>query len=662
MMLFSLTAFSDGIEQIPDPAIRRGLALLAPQPVNGVGVKIDTLRFDENHKHPMWSLCSWDFATSLSSSNPTTTEYGITYADDAYSISRNEEGVFTMQVAASKVYKKPRTSGSDPWINFLIETSFKGLDLGKVNSMIFSYKLRIMKCLNRTGAAYNTGIHAAQCLGYLHIHNANPASEDYGKNLWLGVGCYDNRASGGLSTTSTTQWDIGTSTFIYGMADTEVFGKVNFNQHKWHDARVDVKKAVGDAIKSLTSNGFLTGSQVDDFTVDGMNFGWELPGIFDVACQFSDFSILTDVDTRQQPQAGYQTLELQDEYTPYITPVALDFTDVWDVEADIVKANPADGQVRLAAAERMEKGTPVILHATPGTYQIPILDPNVATAEDLSANLLHVAEKSIPLAEKAMSSVPLLTDVSQLSTNSIDTTVDGDGVGVNARGEDAADLSYLIDGKRDHVIMFRPGDYNGQVGASAPWYVQCHLPQALSDLYLVFDQLGGYGTHIDKLIISASTNGKNFTQQTTFSGASLHTLRTDITKKIHFTRPYEWIRIAGTDSGWGIDGWGLRELQLYGTVNSYSYVYQPQGYVPGFARMEATTAVDTPTLYLSVPETAGLQDFYSLLSPGIFPDGVELPRATPESCSATLYNLSGQRLLRPTRGIYIENGKLKVQP
>ena len=85
-LLLLVPAFShaDGFQLYADPAMQDGVALLAPQPVNGVGVKIDTLRFDDNNKHPVWRLCSWDFATKLSGKNPIQTDYGITYADDSF--------------------------------------------------------------------------------------------------------------------------------------------------------------------------------------------------------------------------------------------------------------------------------------------------------------------------------------------------------------------------------------------------------------------------------------------------------------------------------------------------------------------------------------------------------------------------------------------------
>ena len=291
-----LILLAEEFQLFADPAMKRGVALLAPKPVNGVGVKIDTLRFDKNDGQPLWRLCSWDYATKLSGDNPTQTGYGITYADDSFLIARDEEGTFTMKVEASKVYETHRTAASQPWINFLVETDFGSLPVGKAQEVIFSYMLRITRCVNQMGTSYDTSLHAAQCLGYLYVRNTNPASSDYGKALWLGMGCFDNRGSGGLLANASTHWDLGTSTYIHQLAGKDVYGEIDFNDHRWHKAKVDVKAAIGDAIKSLHEKGFLTDSSVDDFSIQGMNFGWELPGTFDVTCHFRDFSLVADVD------------------------------------------------------------------------------------------------------------------------------------------------------------------------------------------------------------------------------------------------------------------------------------------------------------------------------------------------------------------------------
>ena len=309
---------AETFELIADPTMSRGVKLLAPKAVNGAGVPIDTLRFDDNKNQPLWNLCSWDFKTDLSSRNPKQDlTYGIAYADDAFMFARDEEGTFTMKVQASKVYETHRTSGSEPWINFLVETSFDGIEVGKTKQLTFSYQMRVISCTNRMGSAYNTGIHAAQFLGYLHIRNTNSARQDYGKNLWLGVGSFDNRDSGGAGA-GFLSWDIGTRTYIYSMDDKDVFGNVNFNWHRWVKAQVDVRKAIGNAIQAMKQNGSFIDSEVDDFTVNGMNFGWELPGTFDVIGQFRNFSLQSDVMLPEPQGIGHETItDAWDEETIY---------------------------------------------------------------------------------------------------------------------------------------------------------------------------------------------------------------------------------------------------------------------------------------------------------------------------------------------------------
>ena len=659
LLLFPLCLAAKGYELIPDPAMRRGVKLLAPKAVNGVGVPIDTLRFDSNRKHPMWNLCSWDFKTQLSGRHPEQTDtYGIAYVDDAFTFARTDEGVFTMRADASRVYEKHRTSGSDPWINFLVETTFDGVDVGKTNSLIFSYQMRVLSCINRMGNAYNTGIHAAQFLAYLHIRNTNRDRQDYGKNLWIGVGSFDNRDTGGAGA-GFLSWDIGTSTYIYSMDDKDVFGSVNFNTHRWVKARVDVRKAIGDAVKAMKERGAFTDSEVNDFTVNGMNFGWELPGTFDVVGQFRDFSLQSDVMLPEPRETGMQTIELTAPYTPYVAPVALDFTDMWDIEANIVRQQPAGGTVSLSAVERVPADTPLVLCGTAGTYQVPLLDAERHKPETMEGNMLRVATNPLPAEGRIRSQQPLLTSPTQLSTNSIDTTIDGDGVGLNARGTDAADLSPLIDGERDHVIMFRPDDYGGQRGATAPWHVQCRLPQAEQTLYVVFDQLGGYGTHIGTLHIDASDDGTSFRRQATFAGdEDLALLRQDVTKVVTLDHPYTYVRFIGTDSNWGGDGYGLRELQMYGTVPAYTYLLSETSEGWGFTRYREEDNTEPPAIYLSLGNIPTPAPFYPIAPADDILSSVTAPQPTPRPASQATYNLSGHRLEGiPAQGIYIKQGR-----
>ena len=259
-----------------------------------VGVPVDTLRFEDGDSDPTWHLCCWNFENGLSKGIRTDARYGVTFDDGTYSISRDDKGVITMSVIASKAYDKPRTEGSQPWINFLIETSFENIELRKCSNLV--YDLLILRCDNKTGDAYSTNIHAAQCLTYLYLRNTNPESEDYMKSLWLGVGSFDNRDNGGVSLQPSTMWDVGTSTYMYGLADDRLFNTTDLLDNKWHTCKVYVKTVVKDAIRSLKEHGYMKTSVPDDFTVMGMNYGWEIPGVFDVCSQVRNFSLVSDTD------------------------------------------------------------------------------------------------------------------------------------------------------------------------------------------------------------------------------------------------------------------------------------------------------------------------------------------------------------------------------
>ena len=262
--------------------------------MNGAGVPTDTLRFDANHHHPVWQLCSWNFPTELSSGNPSNTKYGITYTDGNFSIARDKDGTITMGVLASRVYKTART-GSDPWINFLMQCDFPTIPIAKAGELTLSYEVRIAKCRNKMGNKYDSSIHAAQCLYYFYVRNTNPESADFNKGIWLGMGYFDNRFKKGMNTEVYCNWDNGTSTYIYSLPGQKVFGGVNLKDKKWHKASVDVFEAIKDACSALSTNGFFKDSQPQDFSITGMNFGWELPGTFDVKCQVRNFSVLSDV-------------------------------------------------------------------------------------------------------------------------------------------------------------------------------------------------------------------------------------------------------------------------------------------------------------------------------------------------------------------------------
>ena len=278
-------------EILVDPSLERGVVLLAPQAVDGKAVPVDTFYFGKTSKEPVWRLCQWSCRHDLRGAQALDTEYGVEYASESLKMARSSDGVLTMKLDASKEYQKPRTA-DEPWAHILIEADLPFVPVNEYESLELTYSMRILKCDNLTGDDYNPTIHAAQALGYFHLTNNNPQSEDYRMGMWLGVGLYDNREPGGMLQKVMSHLDKGTQTYIYCRPSACFFGEgTDFADGAWHPAYVDVRETLGEALAHFKAQGLFPESDVEDFAFTSMNFGWEVPGTFDCALQVKDFSL-----------------------------------------------------------------------------------------------------------------------------------------------------------------------------------------------------------------------------------------------------------------------------------------------------------------------------------------------------------------------------------
>ena len=290
-VVVSLCSCARSVEILPDSSLDGGVVLLAPQAVDGKAVLVDTFYFGKTSKEPVWRLCQWSCRHDLQGVQASETENGVEYASESLTMARNSDGVLTMKLDASKEYLKPRTA-DEPWAHILIETDLPFVPVNDYESLELTYSMRILKCDNLTGEDYNPTIHAAQALGYFHLTNNNPQSEDYRMGMWLGVGLYDNREPGGMLQKVMSHLDKGTQTYIYCRSSACFFGEgTDFADGAWHPAYVNVRETLGEALAHFKARGLFSDSDVEDFAFTSMNFGWEVPGTFDCALQAKDFSL-----------------------------------------------------------------------------------------------------------------------------------------------------------------------------------------------------------------------------------------------------------------------------------------------------------------------------------------------------------------------------------
>lgn len=290
-VLFFLCACKRPVEILPDSSLDGGVVLLAPQTVDGKAVPVDTFYFGNACKEPVWRLCQWGCRHDLKGAQAVEAGEGVEYASESLTMARNSDGVLTMKLDASKEYLKPRTA-DEPWAHILIETDLPFVPVSDYERLELTYSMRILKCENRMGEAYNTAVHAAQALGYFHLTNNNPQSADYRMGMWLGVGLYDNREQGGMLQNVMSHLDKGTQTYIYCRPSVSFFGEgTDFTDGAWHPAYVDVRETLVEALTHFKGQGLFSDSDVEDFAFTSINFGWEVPCTFDCALQAKDFSL-----------------------------------------------------------------------------------------------------------------------------------------------------------------------------------------------------------------------------------------------------------------------------------------------------------------------------------------------------------------------------------
>lgn len=284
-------------ELIADGAFARGVALapVSTMTVTSGGgfaaTNVDTLRFTEGTEPPAWQMCQWWSRHDLAGTPAERAGSTVRYANAGKCVERRDDGTLMLGITTSAEYDAPRRDG-EQWPHLLVQQDFDPApSVGAMESLTLEMELRLVECRNRmAGEEFDASLHTAQAPFYLHLRNANPASEDYGCALWVGIPTFDYRYER-LADTETVHWDKGTATYIYTVPPRAVWGDISFHDRKPHAVCRDILPAVKRALEAMRERGELTGSTADDMTVTGMNFGWEVPGTFDAALEVRGISL-----------------------------------------------------------------------------------------------------------------------------------------------------------------------------------------------------------------------------------------------------------------------------------------------------------------------------------------------------------------------------------
>ncbi|QHI69151.1 hypothetical protein [Tichowtungia aerotolerans] len=302
LSLVALTAgCAVGAQLQADRFFQDGVNLLAP-----VGGAVEgRLLYQDSYDETVWSLAQWGSRGTLWGTEPYRLPSGATVWSNAFKHVvfgplTHSDGNVVLAVNAINEYGGVYRQSGESWPALLISQSisnpkgwFKeyGPWISDLSEVIVDIELNLRYANHIYTTGYSESLHAAQFLLYFTIQNLRlprDTNPDYGNYLWLGLRFYDDRETlPGLS----VNHDIGTGKLIYNIG-IEPFTDEGLQVGEWKRIKGDLLPHIKAGLQEAWSRGYLTNSfDLADYKIGGMNMGWEVPGLSDVAMQVRNFSV-----------------------------------------------------------------------------------------------------------------------------------------------------------------------------------------------------------------------------------------------------------------------------------------------------------------------------------------------------------------------------------
>ncbi|MCK9310272.1 MAG: hypothetical protein M0P99_08365 [Candidatus Cloacimonetes bacterium] len=289
------------VELLEDPIFATGFNLLGISPVeDGRTIKkhLDYGSTALPSSRPIWYMAQWWTPYDVVDATYKEVNNVHIYETPSRILKMNPEdnGYLYMELFGSKEYENGPRELNEPWTHALIEQNFsESVGMSELSSLILKMEVTIHHVNNLMGSDYDPGKHAAQLLWYITLRNVVPeGSEDVGQNgdfLWFGIPIYDNRNDFIPHSAHIDQGAAGTTgKLIYSMSSKYYFDE-KIQMNKTYNIEIDVLPYLKEAFIYAINNNALVGARFENMQIGYMNFGWEVPGTFDVASTIRGISI-----------------------------------------------------------------------------------------------------------------------------------------------------------------------------------------------------------------------------------------------------------------------------------------------------------------------------------------------------------------------------------
>jgi hypothetical protein len=289
----------------PDPKFKMGFRIGSVIEGHPEDVGLLTYGSVNNVPSPFWKIGQWNNINSdLSKATFSRQESNFVFERGGSKIAIDTtKGRIFLELNSSTEYGKngithnPRRQG-EAWPHLLVSYNFNEEQSVKISDaqeifMIMNYQL--IKCDNKMPEGLvNGSLHAAQFFFYITAKNNNKSSSDFGKYLWFGLVYFDTRHEfsplyGAIDGGSKP---VTTGMFVYQPSMRELMtnsGKTEIG--KQINTEVSVLPHLKEAFRLAQERNFLTKTRWEDLYIMNTNYGWELPGTYDVAVEISNANV-----------------------------------------------------------------------------------------------------------------------------------------------------------------------------------------------------------------------------------------------------------------------------------------------------------------------------------------------------------------------------------
>lgn len=255
-----------------------------------------------NSATPSWMVQETGSNNQLQATSNTSFVYTFADASKKLEINKNTDTLY-MEVNASAEYTSDRTEGQ-PWPHLLLQQDYYNDDLVRLSeqsSLRMQMDYTITKCEDKSYGTANPNLHSAQFVWYITLQNRTEGHAAYGQYMWFGILLFDNRNIGksiNASLAADTGKSDATGMWIYQPATSAwAPNGVSPDVNQAVSLNLDIIPLAKAAFEEAKKQGSFATTAWEDLYIGSTNFGFEVPGTYDIGVEIGNMGIFYTAKT-----------------------------------------------------------------------------------------------------------------------------------------------------------------------------------------------------------------------------------------------------------------------------------------------------------------------------------------------------------------------------